>query len=91
MLLGSGIENLADQLGPYGADKVYYLEDETFKNYLNESYTQGISELVKSQNPSILLGGATALGKDLFPRVATRLGTGLAMDCVSIDFGDNGF
>lgn len=89
LLLGSGIENLADQLGPYGADKVYCLEDEVFKNYLNESYTQGISELVKSQSPSILLAGATALGKDLFPRVATRLGTGLAMDCVNIDLDDN--
>jgi electron transfer flavoprotein alpha subunit len=90
LLLGSNVESLAAQLGPYGADKVYYLEDEVFKNYLNESYTQGISELVKAQSPSILLAGATALGKDLFPRVAARLGTGLAMDCVSIDLGDNG-
>jgi electron transfer flavoprotein alpha subunit len=89
LLLGSGIENLADQLGHYGADKVYYLEDEVFKNYLNESYTQGISELVKAQSPSILLAGATAIGKDLFPRVAIRLGTGLAMDCVGIDLDDN--
>jgi len=89
LLLGSNVESLAAQLGPYGADKVYCLEDEVFKNYLNESYTQGISELVKSQNPSILLGGATASGKDLFPRVATRLGTGLAMDCVNIDLDNN--
>jgi electron transfer flavoprotein alpha subunit len=89
LLLGSGIENLANQLGPYGADKVYYLENEVYNSYLNESYTQGISELVKSQDPSILLAGATALGKDLFPRVATGLGTGLAMDCVSIDLDNN--
>jgi len=89
LLLGSNVESLAAQLGPYGADKVYYLEDEVFKNYLNECYTQGISELVKSQNPTILLAGATALGKDLFPRVATRLGTGLAMDCVNIDLDNN--
>jgi len=89
LLLGSNVESLAAQLGPYGADKVYYLEDEVFKNYLNESYTQGISELVKAQSPSILLAGATALGKDLFPRVATRLGTGLAMDCVNIDLDNN--
>ncbi len=90
LLLGSGVESLADQLGPYGADKVYYLEDEVYKNYLNENYAQGIAELVKSKNPSILLGGATALGKDLFPRVATRLGTGMAMDCTSIELGDDG-
>jgi electron transfer flavoprotein alpha subunit len=89
LLLGSGIENLAGQLGPYGADKVYYLEDEVFKNYLNETYAQGIAELVKSQNPSIFLGGATASGKDLFSRVATRLGTGLATDCVNIDLDNN--
>ncbi len=89
LLLGSGIEKLTGQLGQYGADKVYYLEDEAYKNYLNETYAQGISELAKSGNPSILLAGATALGKDLFPRIATRLGTGLATDCVNIDLENN--
>ncbi|HVP36319.1 MAG TPA: electron transfer flavoprotein subunit alpha/FixB family protein [Terriglobales bacterium] len=89
LLLGSGIENLADQLGPYGADKVYYLEDEVLKNYINESYSKAIVDLVKSQDPTVFLGGATASGKDLFSRVAVRLGTGLATDCTNIDLDNN--
>jgi len=90
LLLGSNIENLATQLGAYGADKVFFLEDETLKDYTNESFTQAIDGVVKNQSPSILLGGATAQGKDLLPRVAARLGTGLAPDCVNIELEDNG-
>jgi electron transfer flavoprotein alpha subunit len=91
LLLGSNIENLANQLGPYGADKVYLLEDEILKNYTNESYTQAIAGLAKSISPSILLGGATAQGKDLLPRIAVCLGTGLATDCVNIDLDEKNF
>lgn len=90
LLLGSGIENLAGQLGPYGADKVYYLEDEVLKNYTNESFAKAVVDLVKSQDPSVFLGGATASGKDLFPRMATRLETGLTTDCINLDLGDDG-
>jgi electron transfer flavoprotein alpha subunit len=91
LLLGSNVENLANQLGPYGADKVYLLEDEILKNYTNENYTQAIAGLAKSISPSILLGGATAQGKDLLPRVAACLGTGLATDCVNIDLDEKNF
>ncbi len=90
LLLGTDIENLADQLGPYGADKVFLLEDEVLRNYTNESYAKAITDLSKAQNPSILLGGATAQGKDLLPRVAAGLGTGLASDCVNVDIEGNG-
>lgn len=85
LLIGSDVENLANQLGPYGADKVFVIEDEILKDYTNESYTQAITGLAKAQNPSILLGGATARGKDLLPRVAASLVTGLASDCVNIE------
>jgi electron transfer flavoprotein alpha subunit len=90
LLLGTDIENLADQLGPYGADKVFLLEDEALRDYTNESYTKAVTDLSKAQNPSILLGGATAQGKDLLPRVAASLGTGLASDCVDVDMEGNG-
>jgi electron transfer flavoprotein alpha subunit len=90
LLIGSDVENLANQLGPYGAEKVFVIEDEILKDYTNESYTQAITGLAKTQNPSILLGGATARGKDLLPRVAASLGTGLASDCVNVDIEGNG-
>ena len=90
LVLGLNMESLATLLGPYGVDKVYLLEDEILKSYANESYTQAITGLAKTFTPSILLGGATAQGKDLLPRVATRLGTGLATDCINIDIEDKG-
>ncbi|MDH4222376.1 MAG: electron transfer flavoprotein subunit alpha/FixB family protein [candidate division Zixibacteria bacterium] len=90
LLLGSNIENLTPQLGPYGAEKVFLLEDEILKDYTNESYTRLIVDLARTHNPSILLGGATAQGKDLLPRVAARLNTGLASDCVNVEIQDDG-
>jgi electron transfer flavoprotein alpha subunit len=89
ILLGYNIENLAPQLGYYGADRIFLCDDEILKDYSNEGYTKMIAELVKEHKPEILLGGATAQGKDLLPRVAARLGTGLASDCIDIDLDEN--
>jgi len=85
ILLGFQIEDLATQLGHYGADKVYLLDDEILKTYSTEGYSKAIADLVKEHSPEILLGGATAQGKDLLPRVAAKLETGLASDCIDID------
>jgi len=90
LLVGSDVENLANQLGSYGAEKVFVIEDEILKDYINESFTRAIVDLAKTHNPSILLGGSTAQGKDLLPRVAASLGTGLASDCVDVDIEDTG-
>lgn len=90
LLTGSDVENLASQLGPFGAEKVFVIEGEVLKGYTNESFTRAIVDLAKAHNPSILLGGATAQGKDLLPRVAASLGTGLASDCVDVDLEDRG-
>jgi electron transfer flavoprotein alpha subunit len=85
VLLGYEVEKLAGELEAYGAKKIFVCDDEILKNYSNESYTTVIADLVKFNQPSILLGGATALGKDLLPRVAARLRTGLASDCIGLD------
>jgi electron transfer flavoprotein alpha subunit len=90
LILGHGIENLANELDGYGADKIYVCNSEALKDYSNEGYAKVIVDLVKTHNPTILLGGATALGKDLFPRVAARLATGLASDCVDLDLNEEG-
>lgn len=90
LLLGHGIEDLAAELDGYGASKIFICDSEALKDYSNEGYTRAIVDLVKVHNPSVLLGGATALGKDLYPRVAARLQTGLASDCVGLEINDEG-
>ncbi len=90
VLLGFGIEDSAAQLGQYGADKVFILDDEILKTYSTEGYSKAIADLVKEHNPEIILGGATAQGKDLLPRVAAKLDTGLAPDCIEVDLDSEG-
>jgi electron transfer flavoprotein alpha subunit len=90
ILLGQGIESLTEELHGYGAARIFVCDSEMLKNYSNESYAKAIVDLVKAHSPSVLLGGATALGKDLFPRVAARLQTGLASDCTELKINDQG-
>ena len=68
-----------------GADKVYYLENNKYLEYNTEIYTQVITTLVTEHKPNALLIGATVNGRDLAPRVAGRLKTGLCADCTAID------
>ena len=84
LLLGSGVEGLAAAMGPYGADKVLVFDAPVLKDYTTDAYTKVIADAVKEGDPAILLGPATATGKDLLPRVAARLNTGLASDCVNL-------
>ncbi len=90
ILLGYEVEKLAQELDGFGAQKIFVCDDEVLKNYSNEGYTKAIADLAKAHQPSVLLGGATAQGKDLLPRVAARLGTGLASDCVGLDTNQDG-
>jgi len=90
LLVGHQIENLAAELGGYGAQKIFVCESEALASYSNEGYTKAIADLAKAHDPAVLLGGATALGKDLLPRVAARLQTGLASDCTGLDINDEG-
>jgi electron transfer flavoprotein alpha subunit len=90
ILLGQGIESLTEELHGYGAARIFVCDSEMLKNYSNESYAKAIVDLVKAHSPSVLLGGATALGKDLFPRVAARLQTGLASDCTGLKINEEG-
>jgi electron transfer flavoprotein alpha subunit len=90
LLLGYQVDKLAEELDGYGAQKILIVDSEVLKNYINEGFAKAIVEVVKARNPEILLGGATASGKDLFPRVAARLRTGLASDCISLDISPEG-
>ena len=89
VIIGHQVEALAEKCGHYGAQKVYVVEQELLKSYTTEGYAKALVDLVTQHQPSILLGGATVTGKDLFPRVAARLGTGLAVDCTEIKLDGN--
>ncbi len=89
VLLGSGVEGLTGRLAEY-ADKVYWADDPALSQYTTDAYATVLTNLLKEHQPSIFLCGATIMGKDLSPRVAARLQTGLATDCTALGIGDNG-
>ncbi|MEG1291912.1 MAG: electron transfer flavoprotein subunit alpha/FixB family protein, partial [Lachnospiraceae bacterium] len=88
VLIGSGIKNLADQLAEYGADKVIVIDDPELKNYRTEPYTHALASAINKYKPEIMLVGATAIGRDLGPRVSARVKTGLTADCTVLEIGD---
>ncbi|UCC79700.1 MAG: electron transfer flavoprotein subunit alpha/FixB family protein [Candidatus Zixiibacteriota bacterium] len=90
VLIGDGIGSLADDLIKLGADKVIICENQALAGYLDESYCKILAEISKSEDAAVTLGGATFVGKSLFPRLATSLSSGLAADVTSIGWdGDN--
>ncbi len=85
LLLGpSGTGDLASELGKHGATKVVHLESEELKSYTTEGYANAVHGYLSSQNPSVVLTGATAHGKDFLPRVAAKFGVGIATDCTEL-------
>ena len=88
VLVGSGVKGLADELAEYGADKVIVVDDPELKEYRTEPYTHAIASVIKEFKPEIFLIGATAIGRDLGPRVCARIHTGLTADCTKLDIGD---
>src|SRR5664280_1519671 len=80
ILLGSGIEGLAAQLGKYGVDKVFVGDSPAMEPYITEAHAAVVAKVVKDNDPAILLMGASVQGKDLSSRVAAKLATGLATD-----------
>lgn len=88
VLLGSGVTEQAKDAFAYGADTVYVCDEEALKDYRTESYCKVLESLVKEQEPEILLVSATTNGRDLAARLASRLETGLAADCVGLRLED---
>ena len=85
LLLGENVEGLAKDLGGYGADKVILCDSPLLKNYTTDAYTKVICDVVEQYKPEIMLIGATNIGRDLGPRCAARLHTGLCADCTHLD------
>lgn len=88
VLLGSGVKGLADSLAQYGADKVIVVDSPVLETYRTEPYTQALAAVINEYKPEIMLVGATAIGRDLGPRVSARVGTGLTADCTLLEIGD---
>lgn len=85
LLGGEGIGRTAKELGGYGADKVIVCEDPALAVYTTEGYCNVICDIVMERKPEVLLIGASNIGRDLGPRVAARLHTGLTADCTHLD------
>lgn len=89
VILGYDIENKAIELIHYGADKVIVVDDKALEIYTTEAYTQAMVKIINSNNPEIVLIGATSIGRDLGPRVSARVKTGLTADCTSLEIGED--
>lgn len=83
-LLGSGIKDLAKEGVAFGADKVYVIDDALLADYQADAYVAAAQKLVQETSPAVILMGQTSMGRDLAPRLAFRLGTAVAMDCVEL-------
>ncbi len=88
VLLGSGVKGLVDELAAYGADRVIVVDDPQLKDYRTEPYTHALASVINEYKPDIMLIGATAIGRDLGPRVSARVHTGLTADCTQLEIGD---
>ena len=85
LLLGSGVRPLAQTLVEYGADRVIVVDDKALATYTTEPYTQAMTAVINQYKPEIVLVVATAIGRDLGPRVAGRVHTGLTADCTKLE------
>ena len=85
LLLGDKVEGLAKELGGYGADKVIVCDHPLLKTYTTDAYAKVICDVIADLKPEAFLIGATNIGRDLGPRCAARLHTGLCADCTHLD------
>ncbi|MCI7412942.1 electron transfer flavoprotein subunit alpha/FixB family protein [Hornefia butyriciproducens] len=85
VLIGNGVDPLVEELYEYGADIVYVLQDLLLEQYTTDAYAKVMTDAINRYKPEIVLYGATHIGRDLAPRVAARLNTGLTADCTRLD------
>lgn len=91
VLIGNKVAPLADELAALGAKKVYVADDEQLAAYSTLAYTRVLADMIRDYAPSVLLMGATPLGRDLAPRLSRRMDLGLTADCTQLSIDpDNG-
>jgi len=84
VLIGSGVSGLAGELAAYGADKVHLFDQPELAQYATEVYARALAQAIGESQAGLVLIPYTAMGKDLAPRVAAKVGAGLASDCVAL-------
>ena len=89
MLLGHNVTSLAQTLFEHGVDKVYVAEHPMLQRYETHAYAKAAIELIKKHNPQIVIYGASAIGRDLGPRIASAIHAGLTADCTALEIGDH--
>jgi electron transfer flavoprotein alpha subunit len=90
LLLGHNVKSKAQELIAYGADLVYVVDDEKLATFVTEPYAQAVTQISKAYEPSVILFGATSIGRDLAPRLSARLKTGLTADCTKLEMDEEG-
>lgn len=85
VLLGHNVKGIARELGGYGADKIIVCDDPALNIYTTDAYTKVLCDVVMDKKPEVILMGASNIGRDLGPRCAARLHTGLTADCTHLD------
>jgi electron transfer flavoprotein alpha subunit/NAD-dependent dihydropyrimidine dehydrogenase PreA subunit len=90
VVLGEDMEAQADDLSSYGVDRIYLFDSPLLADFRDDPYTQLLTHLIKEAKPSIVLIGATSIGRSLAPRIATKLQTGLTADCTGLDIDSEG-
>ena len=85
VLIGKSVSALGAEMIQYGADKVVVVEDDKLEQYTSDGYSQAILSVIEQENPEGIIFGHTALGKDLSPKVASKLSTGLISDATDLE------
>ena len=88
MLLGYNIKSKAEMLIHHGANKVIVVDDEILNEYVTEPYAKAVCAIIKKYDPEIVLYGASSIGRDLAPRLASRIHTGLTADCTALEIDE---
>ena len=90
LLLGHNVADKAKDLVAYGADEVRVVDDSRLNYFTTEYYAQAVTQVVKANDPNVVLFGATSIGRDLAPRLSARLHTGLTADCTKLEMDEEG-
>jgi len=89
VVLGSGIEKIANELEKYGTDNILVVDDPSLSEYTTDAYTNNLADIIIAREPELIIIGASIQGKDLSARLAARLDAGLAMECTAIRLDKN--
>ena len=86
---GARLTGVLPSLGNYGCKTVYYVEDERLSHFTSHPYAKSVVGVIRKHKPSIVLFGATIIGRDMAPRVASALKCGLTADCTELRIGEH--